>query len=136
MVVSYLKGLDREVLEYLRSAPPEFLKCRVRGHDWMATHDGYIVQEEGVHIGQLTERLQCSRCVSRGLDTFDRTTLERVGLREYEYADGYLGDGLAIPRVVVRRYLAQLALDATRGRQAVRKIASGSSSKSAAARAA
>lgn len=133
MTASYLKGLDRDVLDYLKGAPPEFLKCRARGHDWDPLHDGYIVQEEGVHVGCLTERLQCSRCLSRGVDTFDRATLERVALREYDYADGYLQPGLEIPRTVVRRFLAQQALDAGKTRGPVRKIATRRSGKSPAA---
>lgn len=136
MSASYLKGLDREILDYLKNAPPEFLKCRVRGHDWDPTHDGYIVQEEGVHVGCLTERLQCSRCHSGGLDTFDRTTLERVCPREYTHTDGYLQQGLAIPRTVVRRYLAQQALEQQAKSKAVRKIATRSTRKSPAAKAA
>ena len=136
MSASYLKGLDREVLDYLKNAPLEFLKCRVRGHDWDPMHEGYIVQEGGVHVGCLTERLQCSRCHSGGVDTFDRTTLERVCLREYTYADGYLQQGLAIPRTVVRRYLAHRALEGQAKSKPVRKIASGATRKSPAAQAA
>lgn len=136
MTVSYLKGLDREVLEYLKNAPAEFLKCRVRGHDWDPTHDGYIVQAEGAHIGCLTEHLHCSRCQSDSVDTFDRLTLERVCLREYIYADGYVQQGIAVPRTVVRRYLAQLAREAATKSGHVQKIASSRTRKSAAARAA
>ncbi|WP_394360749.1 hypothetical protein [Amycolatopsis sp. SB7-3] len=109
MTSSYLKGLDRDVLDYLEGAPSEFLKCRMRGHDWDLLHDGYIVQEEGVHAGCLTEHMQCSRCQSSCVDTFDSATLERVCSREYSYTDGYLQQGLAVPRVVVRRYRAQEA---------------------------
>ncbi len=136
MTASYLKGLDREVLDYLRSVPKQVLKCRARGHNWDPTHDGYILQQEGSHVGCLTERLQCSRCHSDAVDFFDRVTLERVGLREYAYVDGYLRQGLAIPRTVVRRFLAQLAREAQSERQQVRKIASRGTGKSLAARAA
>ncbi|MFK0249299.1 hypothetical protein ACIQUM_31760 [Amycolatopsis azurea] len=137
MPTSYLKGLDREVLDYMRSVPREILNCRARGHNWDPTHDGYIVQQEGSHVGCLTERLQCSRCLSDAVDFFDRATLERVGLREYAYVDGYLQHGLAIPRTVVRRFLAQLAREALPERQQARKIATRGADKShAAARAA
>ncbi|MFE0021891.1 hypothetical protein [Amycolatopsis sp. NPDC059021] len=106
--MSSLKGLndlDPEILDYLENAPLEHLRCRVLGHGWDQLHEGYIVQEDGAHRGCLTQRVQCWRCLSEGLDTFDSNTLERVGTREYSYVDGYLQAGVEVPRQLVRRYL-------------------------------
>lgn len=81
--------LDTAAREYLNQASEVIIRCRLFGHAWDPTHDGYIVDGRG-RERVYTQTVRCLRCTTEGVDRFDPVTLDRINTRSYAYADGYL----------------------------------------------
>ncbi|GAB3432468.1 hypothetical protein GCM10027436_07470 [Actinophytocola sediminis] len=109
--------LDAGIRAYLRRAPDAVVRCRLLGHAWDPTHDGFIADGQGKDQ-VYTQTVRCMRCDSTGVDRFDPMTLERINTRSYDYVDGYLARDRqgGISRREVRQWMASKA-KATSGRR-------------------
>lgn len=110
--------LDADVREYLEYAPPEVIRCRRWNHGWDPTHDGFLVHDRGRREESWCTELVCMRCGSTAVDRFVPWTLERIGVREYGYVEGYLApEGVQVSKQDVRVFLAEQQMSAPRSRR-------------------
>ncbi|GAB3451166.1 hypothetical protein GCM10027436_48580 [Actinophytocola sediminis] len=102
-----VSDLDADIRAYLRRASDAVVRCRLLGHAWDPTHDGFIVDGQGKDR-VYTQTVRCMRCDSTGVDRFDPMTLERITTRSYGYVDGYLARDRqgGISRREVRQWIA------------------------------
>lgn len=102
--------LDAGTRAYLKQASDEVIRCRLYGHAWDPLHDGYIVEGRGPDR-VYTQNVRCMRCETKGIDRFDPVTLDRIGTRAYDHADGYLVEGRQgrLARREVRQWVAKKA---------------------------
>lgn len=81
--------LDAGTRAYLRQVSEAVIRCRLLGHAWDPTHDGFIVDGHGKDR-VYTQTVKCLRCTTTGVDRFDPMTLDRISTRSYDYVEGYL----------------------------------------------
>jgi hypothetical protein len=84
-----LAEIDPSTRAYLSGATDSIIRCRLFGHAWDPTHDGYIVEGRG-RDRVFTQTVECLRCKTKGVDRFEPGTLDRINTRSYDYAEGYL----------------------------------------------
>lgn len=115
-----LAEIDQSTRAYLSGATDSIIRCRLFGHAWDPTHDGYIVDGRG-RDKVFTQTVKCLRCKTTGVDRFDPGTLDRIKSRSYDYAEGYL---LQQPKGgMSRRLVRQWVAEQTTGnRRRLRRV--------------
>lgn len=103
-------GIPPEVRAYLESAPEQFLRYRLFGHNWDLTHDlgTFFIDHEGQADETWRQELECARCRLPGVDFYEPWTCMRIGTRRilYPEVDDYLAP-IPVSREHIRLFLAE-----------------------------